>query len=56
MLANSPAPAALPAPFPYKKPCVVDLDDVIQVLKREGVKSEVILAVKELELEQGLCV
>ena len=53
MLANSPAPAALPIPYPCTKPCMVDLEDVLQVLKREKVKPEVILAVKELELEQG---
>jgi hypothetical protein len=50
LLANSPAPAALPCPLPYKKPCLVDLEEVLQVLKREGAETNLVLSVKEMEL------
>ena len=49
LLANSPAPAMLPYPMP-PMPKQVDLEDVLQVLKREGASVELILSVKELEL------
>ena len=48
-LANSPAPAMLPYPMP-PMPKQVNLEDVIEVLKREGATGELILSVKELEL------
>lgn len=47
--ASSPAPMPLPYPVPRSK-TVVDIQDVLQVLRKEGASSEMILAVKELEL------
>lgn len=47
--ASSPAPAMMPYPVPRSK-TVVDIQDVLQVLRNEGASSEMILAVKELEL------
>jgi hypothetical protein len=52
VLANSPAPlpVCIPFPKPIQNPVLVELEKVVMVLKKEGVKPEVILAVRELEL------
>lgn len=49
--ASSPAPLPLAYPFrPAQEKGKVDIQDVVQVLRREGASPEMIIAVKELTI------
>lgn len=50
VVANSPAPAAIPFPDMVKRPDTETLDAVLQVLRNEGASAEMIIAVKELTI------
>lgn len=47
---SSPAPMQMPFPFPPRSKTEVSIQEVLEVLRKEGASSEMILAVKELTI------